>query len=99
LKIFHIWSLLPYSFAGTEGKVQKKSISHRFFAHAGASKLERTICGDTAVAGVLATNGQTTGVLSEDIVHSRHVILWGTNPVHSNQHLCPMIQEARKKGA
>lgn len=92
-------AVLPYSFAGTEGLVQKNSISARFFAHIGASKLGRTICGDAAVTGVLATNGQTTGVLPEDAIHSQFIIVWGTNPVISNQHLWPFIQEARKKGA
>ena len=57
-------AILPYSFGGNQGKVQSKA-PNRFFAHIGASQLERTICGDAAVAGVLATNGQTTGVLPE----------------------------------
>ena len=92
-------AVLPYSFAGTEGLVQMNSISARFFAHIGATKLERTMCGATAVAGAMTTNGQTTGVLPEDIVYSRFIILWGTNPVISNQHLWPMILEARQKGA
>jgi anaerobic selenocysteine-containing dehydrogenase len=91
-------SILPYSFGGNQGKVQSKA-PMRFFAHIGASQLERTICGDAAVAGVLATNGQTTGVLPEDCVHSRYIILWGTNPVLSNQHLWPFIQKARGNGA
>jgi anaerobic selenocysteine-containing dehydrogenase len=92
-------AVLPYSFAGTEGLVQKNSISARFFAHIGASKLGRTICGDAAVTGVMATNGQSTGVLPEDAIHSKYIIIWGTNPVISNQHLWPFIQEARKQGA
>jgi len=92
-------AVLPYSFAGTEGLIQRKSICDRFFAHIGASKLRRTICGDTAVTGVMITNGKTTGVLAEDIVHSRYIIIWGTNPVISNQHLWPFIQNARKAGA
>ncbi|MEP2025205.1 MAG: molybdopterin-dependent oxidoreductase [Reichenbachiella sp.] len=92
-------AILPYSFGGNQGKVQGKAIPNRFFAHIGASQLERTICGDTAVAGVLATNGQTTGALPEDIVHSRYIILWGTNPVRSNQHLWPFIQKAKAQGA
>jgi anaerobic selenocysteine-containing dehydrogenase len=92
-------SVLPYSFAGTEGLVQKNSISARFFAHMGASKLGRTICGDAAVTGVLPTNGQSTGVLPEDAIYSKYIIVWGTNPVISNQHLWPFIQEARKQGA
>ena len=91
-------AVLPYSFAGTEGLVQKESISARFFAHIKATRLDRTICGNAAVAGVMATNGQTTGVLPEDIIHSRYIIFWGTNPVISNQHLWQFIPELRKKG-
>lgn len=91
-------AILPYSFGGNQGKVQSK-FPNRFFAHIGASQLERTICGDPAVTGVLATNGQTTGVLPEDCVHSKFIILWGTNPVLSNQHLWPFIQKAKANGA
>jgi anaerobic selenocysteine-containing dehydrogenase len=92
-------AILPYSFGGNQGKVQGKAIPNRFFAQIGASQLERNICGDTAVAGVLATNGQTTGVLPEDCIHSKLIILWGTNPVLSNQHLWPFIQKAKANGA
>jgi anaerobic selenocysteine-containing dehydrogenase len=92
-------AILPYSFGGNQGLVQGEAISSRFFAHIGASQLERTICGNAAVEGVLATNGQTTGVLPEDIVHSRFIILWGSNPMLSNQHLWPFIQKAKSKGA
>jgi anaerobic selenocysteine-containing dehydrogenase len=92
-------AVLPYSFAGTEGLIQKDSISSRFFARIGATRLERNICGDAAAAGVMVTNGDTTGVLPEDIVHSRYIILWGTNPVVSNQHLWPLILKARQNGA
>jgi anaerobic selenocysteine-containing dehydrogenase len=92
-------AILPYSFGGNQGLVQGKAIPNRFFAHIGASQLERTICGNPAVEGVLATNGQTTGVLPEDIVYSKFIILWGTNPVLSNQHLWPFIQKAKSNGA
>jgi anaerobic selenocysteine-containing dehydrogenase len=91
-------AILPYSFGGNQGMVQG-DFPKRFFAHIGASQLERTICGDTAVAGVLAVNGQTTGVLPEDIIHSRYIVLWGTNPVLSNQHLWPFIKKAKNDGA
>jgi anaerobic selenocysteine-containing dehydrogenase len=92
-------AVLPYSFAGTEGLIQKGALPDRFFAHIGATKLDRTICGDAAVTGVMCSNGQSTGILPEDIVHSRYIILWGTNPVVSNQHLWPLILKARKSGA
>jgi anaerobic selenocysteine-containing dehydrogenase len=92
-------AVLPYNFAGTEGLIQGNYFSKRFFARIGASKLERTICGDAAVEGVMATNGQTTGVLPEDIVYSRYIILWGTNPVLSNQHLWHLVLQAKQDGA
>lgn len=92
-------AILPYSFGGNQGLVQGEAIPNRFFAHIGASQLERTICGNAAVAGVMATNGQTTGVLPEDCVHSKYIVLWGTNPVLSNQHLWPFIQKAKNDGA
>lgn len=92
-------AVLPYSFAGNEGIVQRSILGDRFFAHIGASQLERTICGNTAVTGIMATNGQTTGVLPEDIIHSKYILLWGTNTVHSNQHLWMLIEKARKNGA
>lgn len=92
-------AVLPYSFGGNQGLVQRGAIADRFFAQIGASQLERTICGDAAVAGVRATNGQTTGVLPEDIIHSQYIVLWGTNPVLSNQHLWAFVKQAKKKGA
>ena len=78
---------------------RKNCMSARFFARMGATEFERNICGDAAYAGVVAANGDTTGVLPEDIVHSRYIILWGSNPVISNQHLWPFILKARQNGA
>ncbi len=92
-------AVLPFSFGGNQGMVHGNAISSRFFAHIGASQLERTICGNTAVAGLLATNGQTTGVLPEDIIHSRFIIIWGSNPVVSNQHLWLLMEKAKVRGA
>ena len=92
-------AILPYRYAGNEGLIQGGAMSDRFFARIGASRLDHTMCGNAAVAGVTATNGQTTGVLPEDIVHSRYIVFWGTNPKHSNQHLWPFAEKARSQGA
>lgn len=91
-------SVLPYSFAGTQGIVQQNA-GNRFFAKIGASQLDRTICSATGRTGVHATIGTDTGVLPEDIVHSRFIILWGTNTLVTNLHLWPYIQKARSAGA
>ncbi|MCB0685044.1 MAG: molybdopterin-dependent oxidoreductase [Saprospiraceae bacterium] len=92
-------AILPFGYAGTEGLVQNDAMSGRFFARLGASKLGRTICGDTAYAGVASVNGNALGVLPEDLVHSRYIILWGTNPVLTTPHLVPYIQKAKDRGA
>ena len=92
-------AVLPYSFGGNQGLVKGKCKSNRFFFHIGASQLERTICENVAVANIMASNGQTTSVLSEDVIYSKYIILWGTNPVLSNQHLWPFIQKEKSNNA
>ncbi|MCB0663311.1 MAG: molybdopterin-dependent oxidoreductase, partial [Saprospiraceae bacterium] len=92
-------AILPFNYGGNQGLIHGNSIGGRFFARIGASQLDKTICGNTTVAGITATNGQTTGVLPEDIIHSRYIVLWGTNPIVSNQHLWPLIEQARVAGA
>lgn len=91
-------AILPFSFAGNQGEIQYAAGS-RFFARVGASRLDRTICGSTVVPAILSVNGTTNGVLPEDVVHSRYIVLWGTNPANSNQHLWRLIEEARRDGA
>jgi anaerobic selenocysteine-containing dehydrogenase len=92
-------AILPYSYAGTEGIAQAKSLDRRFFARLGATRLERNICGATAHAGLTATMGTSTGILPEDIRKSRFILIWGSNPVVTNPHGWPHIEEARRRGA
>ena len=79
--------------------VQSGSIDRRFFARLGATRLVRAICGSTAADGVAAAQGTGLGMDAEDIVHSRLIVLWGTNTIVTNLHLWPFIQEARGQGA
>jgi len=92
-------AILPYSYMGTQGLVQASSMDRRFFARLGATRLVREVCGSTGGSGLAATNGTTTGILPEDIVHSRFIILWGTNTIVTNLHLWPLIREAKASGA
>jgi anaerobic selenocysteine-containing dehydrogenase len=43
--------------------------------------------------------GGGPGFLPEELVHSRHIILWGTNTISTNLHLWPFIREAKQQGA
>ncbi len=92
-------AILPYSFAGNMGLVQYAGMDRRFFARLGASTLARTICGNTANVGVGDVLGSDSGMLPEDIVHSRYIVVWGANPVVTNVHLWPLVRRARSQGA
>jgi anaerobic selenocysteine-containing dehydrogenase len=92
-------AVLPYSYMGTQGMVQGMALDRRFFARLGASRLERTICGDNGQAGTAATIGIDAGIDPEDIVHARFIVIWGTNTVVTNLHLWPFVQRARQDGA
>ncbi|MEU8082632.1 molybdopterin-dependent oxidoreductase [Micromonospora sp. NPDC049101] len=92
-------AVVPFSYEGTQGLLQSKSMSERFFARLGATELVKAICGPTGGLGVAAVNGTTTGVLPEDAEHARLIIVWGANPVVTTQHLWPAILRARQAGA
>jgi anaerobic selenocysteine-containing dehydrogenase len=92
-------AILPYSSAGVQGLIQQASIDLRLFGSMGCSDLDRNICGAVATAGLSATIGTGTGIDPEEIVHSRYVVLWGTNTIVTNLHFWPFVREAQRRGA
>jgi molybdopterin guanine dinucleotide-containing S/N-oxide reductase-like protein len=92
-------AILPYSYAGTMGKIQGSSLDMRFFYRLGASKLDRTICATAGSAGCSYTLGTAAFIDPEAIVHSRYIVNWGSNTAVTNQHLWTLILQARKAGA
>jgi anaerobic selenocysteine-containing dehydrogenase len=92
-------AVLPYSYMGTQGLIQGSSIDRRFFNRLGATRLERAICAHTGSAGTFATLGTNIGILPEDIVHARFIVLWGTNTVVTNLHLWRFVRQAKEAGA
>lgn len=92
-------TLLGYFDAGTQGLIQMTSLDRRLFAVLGASQHDATICGSTARTGLTLTNGTGLGADPMDIVHSRFIVLWGTNTRLTNRHLWPFIEQARSAGA
>lgn len=90
-------AILPYSYMGTQGLIQM-SAGGPFFARLGATRLVRAICGGAGGSGIDVTMGSKSGMLPEDIIHSRFIVLWGTNTVVTNLHYWPFIEEARKRG-
>jgi anaerobic selenocysteine-containing dehydrogenase len=92
-------AILPYSSAGVQGLIQTASIDMRLFGSMGCSGLDRNICGAVAAAGLTSTIGTGTGIDPEEIVHSRYVVLWGTNTIVTNLHFWPFVREAQRRGA
>ena len=92
-------SILPYSYAGTQGLIQGDLMSARMMNALGASDLERTICATAGMSGVAATHGISPEVDPELWPEARTLLLWGWNPMSTAPHLWRLLLEARKRGA
>ncbi len=91
-------ALLPFSYAGTMGRVQYHA-GHPLFHALGASRLQRTICTATAYAGWKATLGAVTGNDSEQMVGADLVVLWGLNAAYTTINVMTLVRRARERGA
>ena len=92
-------AILPFSFAGTLGKLGYGSMDRRFFHRLGASQLHRNICSEAGAAGVKSVYGVNMGTDPEQFRHSKYIIAWAANIHATNVHLWPFIEEARRAGA
>jgi anaerobic selenocysteine-containing dehydrogenase len=91
-------AILPYSYAGTMGLVQRNA-GHPFFYFLGASRLDRTICSPAKEAGWRSVMGDTPAPHPDEVAESDLVILWGINAIATNIHFLHGVKAARKRGA
>lgn len=92
-------SVMPYSYAGTMGLIERDH-PLAFFRALGATELDWTICAATGGAGWEANYGpDKLSTDPEDVAHSKLIILWGINVLRSNTHLVPLLKTARNNGA
>jgi len=91
-------AILPFSYAGTMGQIQFFA-GHPLFHALGASRLDRTICVNTAYAGWQATLGAVTGNDSEQMVGADLIVLWGVNAAYSTVNVMTLVKQARERGA
>jgi anaerobic selenocysteine-containing dehydrogenase len=91
-------AIMPYVSAGNQGLLALM-FGERFWHHLGASRVTGALCGATAGAGSASTNGTGKGIDPSELVHSKLIILWGTNTRLTNRHLWPFIEQARADGA
>ncbi|MBA4064471.1 MAG: molybdopterin oxidoreductase [Isosphaera sp.] len=92
-------AVLPYSYAGTMGKLMYGSLDRRFFHRLGASLLDRTICATAGAAGCDVTLGTRAMTDPEAAVDCRLIVNWGSNTAVTNTHFWRVEHEARKRGA
>jgi anaerobic selenocysteine-containing dehydrogenase len=92
-------AILPYSYAGTMGKLMYASLDRRFFHRLGASLLDRTICASAGAAGCDVTLGTRATVDPEAAVNCKYIVNWGSNTSVTNMHFWKVEHEARKRGA
>ena len=91
-----IW---PFDGTGTVGYLQGVAARHRFWNAIGAARHHASICSISGHVGISYTSGTAAGMDPEDVVHSRTILLWGSNTLTSNQHLWPFVEQARAGGA
>lgn len=91
-------AILPYSYAGTMGLVQRNA-GHPFFHALGASLLDRTICAPAKGLGWAAVMGGSHPSPPESVQQSDLVLLWGINAAATSIHYLQDVNIARRKGA
>ncbi len=92
-------AILPYSYAGTMGKLQYGSLDRRFFHRLGASLLDRTICATAGAVGCDITLGTRAMIDPAAVEQSRFIVNWGSNTKVTNSHLWAIMHRARANGA
>ena len=86
----------PYYYAGTMGLVQRDGINRLRHVMRYSRQL-KTICSALTDAGWLAGVGAKYGPDSCEIALSDLIVVWGSNPVHTQVNLMHHIATARKK--
>ncbi|HYG61478.1 MAG TPA: molybdopterin-dependent oxidoreductase, partial [Thermoanaerobaculia bacterium] len=92
-------SVLPLSYGGSNGLLTQDTTDARLFYRFGASRLARTVCAAPTNRAAAGLYGKMTGVVPQDFVHSRLIVLWGVNPSATGIHHVPILQEAQRRGA
>ena len=91
--------ILPYSYAGTLGLVQGAVTDSRFWNRLGACRLDRAICGHAAEEAVQLTIGGRLAPSPEMLIHSKLILIWGSNPASTAPHIMPFLRRAQRNGS
>jgi anaerobic selenocysteine-containing dehydrogenase len=91
-------AVVPYLYNSSTGSAQR-ALTDRLFRRLGASRVDHTICALTNAIARVCTYGDLISADPRDVVHARHVVIWGANPTIANVHFPPLVTQAMKAGA
>lgn len=89
-------SVWPYYYAGTMGYVMRDGI-HRLRHVKRYAGQYSTICTATAYTGFVAGTGKLAGPDPREMAVSDCIVIWGTNPVHTQVNVMTHVAKARKE--
>jgi anaerobic selenocysteine-containing dehydrogenase len=92
-------AILPFSYGGSNGLLSQDTNDAALFRSFKTSRLDRTVCAAPTGAANKGLYGKMAGVVYQDYVHARLIVLWGVNPAASGIHLVPFLKAAREAGA
>lgn len=93
-------AILPYVGTGNMGFLQGEAgVGQRLWNALGTSVHSANICSRAGSVGTVYTMGSRHGMDPEECRHSKLILLWGTNPLTSHNHIWRFIIEARAHGA
>lgn len=76
-----------------------KSVDERFFrAFGGWTQVTGSLCWGAGIEAQMRDFGNSFSHAPEDILNSRHVVIWGRNVARTNMHLFTYLKEAKKQG-
>lgn len=90
-------SILPYSYAGTMGLLQRNAL-HPLFHFLGASRLERTICTPAKEHAWRSLMGDTPALDPEEVAESDLIVLWGIDALATDIQFFHRVAAARRRG-
>src|SRR5690349_9658085 len=73
-------AILPFCYGGSNGLLTQDTNDAVLFRGFGTSRLARTVCAAPTGAANQLLYGKMPGVVYQDYVHARLIILWGVNP-------------------
>ncbi len=92
-------AVAPFNYSGPHGMLAGGSMDMRFFYELGATRLDRgPLCAGIWATAWASVYGALPGIPSDQIQHSKLVVVWGNNTAVSNLHFHRVLKGFRENG-